>query len=147
MATSDQHRFPIPGLEATRCIETIDAERMLEHRVSGPMEVSVMVQFVRANHQRWGRRPLLFDLTDAHLGETEFRDWLDAREELRAVADRRGGGRTALVSRESLHRGILEVFALATRTVKCPEDIRVFGDPDPARAWLAAPPTAERGSN
>jgi len=122
--------------DETRCIHTVFRDRICEHHVEGPIEVSVIVQFVRENHRQWGREPLLFDLSKAVLGDTKFEDWLDARETLWPVAERRDGGRTALVSRQPAHDGILQVFKTAAEQRACPEDIAVFQSPSSAEQWL-----------
>lgn len=127
-----------------RCIHTISRDGIREHHIEGPTELSLIVQYVLENHLRWGRDPLLFDLSKAVLGETKFGDWLDARDMLWPVAERRNGGRTALVSRVELHDGILRAFTFAAKRRECPERIAVFQSTAAASAWLTeddAPPT------
>jgi len=124
-------------MDESRCIHTTEHDRFVEHRVEGSIDVPVLVQFIRSNHRKWGSAPLLIDFGDAHLGETDYAHWMDARDELQDIAHRRGGSRTALVSREPLHEGILTVFAHAARRADCPERIRVFSSPVSAERWLS----------
>ncbi len=133
-----EHTTSDPSVDESRCIHTIEHAHHVEHQVVGPTEVPVLVEFIRANHTRWGSRPLLFDFGEAHLGETDYAHWMDARDDLLGIAHRRGGGRTALVSREPLHEGILTVFAHAARRADCPEHIRVFSSPVAATRWLSS---------
>lgn len=121
---------------ATSRIHTVMEDSIAEHHVEGLVQVPRLVEFIRERHDQWGDGPLLFELSNAALGETNFEDWLDARDQLWPIAERRVDGRTALVSRHMVHDGILRAFKAATERQDCAETIGVFDSRVQARTWL-----------
>lgn len=80
----------------------------------------------------------LWDLTRADLSNIQADDLRNDAHHTKNLADVREGGKTAIVSANSLAYGMSRMLEAFYQIEKIPFDVEVFHNLDDARAWLEA---------
>lgn len=106
------------------------------NRVSGKVDVDALVAFVKENVKSWKDADVIWDFSEARLGEISLADCLGVLSSTEPDVRIRKGRRAALVSRQALHGSMLNLVSSLARQKEHPVQLKAFSDCQQAEAWL-----------
>lgn len=120
-------------------VRTTFSAAVARHTLTGPIDMEQIARFINRNFHLWAERSVIWDLSDARLGDVSFGDWEGVITATRHNSEGYRGRRVAVVSSEPLHDGMIHALEAMASDVRDLTHLRAFRAADEAEAWIAEP--------